>query len=152
MANEWKNSFWNPRNIVKLVILKQPKGMRGITRVYFVEHIDRTPACCLRSTGEMWIDINKWRTFTYEQKVFIILHENAHIVLNTSDEKAVDKLAHEQYMAMGLSLTKSVHALTRVLSYSTDEHMERTVAQLKRAIVYDVLVNKNKKLENYLRS
>lgn len=147
----WKNNFWNPRNIVKIQVLQAlPKGERGIIKVYFVEDLGRTPACCLRSTGEMWISLKHWRKMTFEAKVFVILHENAHIVLNSSNEKLVDAYAHNQYMRMGYSLTESIKALTKVLSYTTEEHNERTINQARRACLYDIHINGNKKLKSYL--
>lgn len=151
--NAWKNAFWSNERLVKTVILKPlPKGERGITKVYFVNDLGGTPAKCLRSTGECWISLKDWRVLPFEHKVFILLHENYHIKLNSSNELEVDAAAHKEYMRRGYSLTESVKALTRVLSYTTPEHMERTKAQMIRSTVYDITVNGNKKLENYLRS
>lgn len=146
MNNNWKNKFWGNEAVMKTVILSLPKSKRGIRKVYFVEDLGGTPAKCLRSTGEMWIALKWWRKLPFEHKVFIILHENAHIVLNSSDEKEVDAYAHAQYLRMGYSITKSIEALTKVLSYSTEEHFDRTRAQFARAVIYDVNVNGNKKL------
>lgn len=147
MRNNWKNKFWGDQAIIKTVVLKSlPTKQRGITKVYFVEDLGGTPAKCLRSTGEMWIALKWWRKLPFEHKVFIILHENAHVVLNSSDEKLVDAYAHKQYLRMGYSITESIKALTKVLSYTTEEHFDRTRAQFARAVVYDVKVNGNKKL------
>lgn len=152
-ANKWKGKFWKPGAVVREMVLKPLKpGERGITKVYFVEDLGRTPACCLRSTGECWVSLKHWRTLPLEHKIFILLHENEHIVLDSSDELAVDAGAHKKYMAMGYSLTESIKALTRVLSYTTNEHHARTREQMVRATVYDITKNGNKKLESYLKT
>lgn len=149
--NRWKNKFWSDQAVVRTAILKAlPKGERGITKVYFVKSLGQTPARCLRSTGECWIALSKWRLLPFEHKVFILLHENEHILQNTSDELAVDREAHKKYMKLGYSLTESIKALTRVLSFSMPEHDQRLKAQMIRATIYDIQVNKNDKLKNYL--
>lgn len=151
MRNNWRNRFWTNEHIVKTVILKSlPKSQQGITKVYFVESLGGTPARCLRSTGECWISLKDWNKLPYEHKVFILLHENEHIVQNTSDELKVDAAAHKKYMRMGFSLTSSITALTKVLSYTMPEHYARTREQMIRATVYDITVNKNNKLKNVL--
>lgn len=150
MSN-WQNRFWKNQAIVKTVLLDSLKqNERGIKKVYFVEDLGTTPAKCLRSTGECWIALKWWRKLPFEHKVFILLHENAHLALNSSNELLVDEYAHKQYMRMGFSLTESVKALTQVLSYNNEQHLERTKEQAVRAAVYDISKNKNKKLKNYL--
>ena len=150
MKNQWKNKFWSPEAILKTILCTLKEGERGIKKVYFVEDLGKTPARCLRSTGECWVALKWWRTLPFEHKIFILLHENAHIVLNSSDEKLVDAYAHKQYMDMGFSLTESIYALSKVLSFSSGEHTERLQNQMVRATVYDITVNKNKKLEKEL--
>lgn len=67
-------------------------------------------------------------------KVFIILHELGHAVLNTGDEIAVDRWAHRQYDKMKLPLDQSVFALSEVLAPLDDpEHSERVIRQFYRA-------------------
>lgn len=150
--DNWRSKFWNDEHIIKTVVLKSlPKGQRGITKVYFVKSLGGTPARCLRSTGECWISLDDWKKLSYEQKVFILLHENEHIVQNTSDEIAVDREAHKKYIRMGLSLKKSVRCLTDVLSYEMPEHFTRTRNQMIRAIIHDVTINGNKDLEKRLK-
>lgn len=149
--NKWRDKFWSKEHIVRIAVLSNlPKNQRGITKVYFVKDLGGTPARCLRSTGECWISLKDWKKSPYEHKVFILLHENAHIFLDTSDELKVDALAHKQYLAMGFSLTSSITALTKVLSYSMPEHLTRTREQMVRATVYDITVNGNNKLKRKL--
>lgn len=152
MSTNWKNKFWSDKVLKTVIIQSLPKGQRGITKVYFVEDLGNTPAKCLRSTGECWVSLKHWRKLKFEHKVFILLHENEHILQDTSDELAVDREAHKKYMQMGYSLKQSIEALTKVLTYTTKEHDKRTVEQMIRAAVYDVTVNKNKNLETYLKS
>lgn len=154
MAN-FRDKFFKPIAVTTYVLEKLPKGKRGITKIYFVDRLPEGssgPACCLRSTGECWINRNYWKALNYEQRVFILLHENAHISLDSSNEKEVDREAHKQYLAMGLSLNESVRALTKVLSFTTEEHKERAVEQTIRAAVYDITVNGNTRLLEKLKS
>lgn len=151
MVNRWQNSFWKDSGVVNAVLLSAlKKGERGITRVYFVNDLGNTPARCLRSTGECWISLKHWKKLPFEHKVFILLHENEHILQNTSNELKVDAAAHKKYLRMGYSITQSILALTTVLSYTTEEHLVRTREQMVRATVYDITVNKNEKLKDWL--
>ena len=112
--------------------------MYFLNQIKFVDSLGgRTPACVNRVTGLMLIDRKWWNTLPVEHRLFILLHEYAHFVLNTSDELKADKLAFELYAKMGHSLNESVKALTRVLSYTNSEHTERTLAQIERAKEFD---------------
>ena len=106
-------------------------------KIYHADIKARTPARCNRRTGEIYININRWGSIPPEHRVFILLHEMGHIILNTSDEVAVDAWAQNQYIQAGYTLTDSVKALTQVLSGNSSEQIRRAEAQLNRARAMD---------------
>jgi hypothetical protein len=112
-------------------------------KIYYADIPRRTPASANRATGEIFLNINRWHKIKPSHKVFIILHEMAHIVLNTSNEYAVDQWAQEQYIAMGYPLTESVKALTQVLPGRSAEQIKRAELQMQRATQIN---NKNMQL------
>lgn len=69
-----------------------------------------------------------------EEIIFTILHEIAHAVLNTSDERACDRWAFRQYAKGGYSMKKAVFAISKQLDpVGNGEHSDRTVRQFYRA-------------------
>ncbi len=114
--------------------------MNALTKIVFVGNLGGTPACVNRQTGIMYIDRNWWKRLPFEHRLFILLHEYAHAVLNTRSEFEADKLAYKLYLNMGYSITKGIQSLTRVLSYEGDlghEHECRTLALIEQARVFD---------------
>lgn len=104
-----------------------------------------TPARCNRRTGEILINDSRWPKIEPTHRLFILLHEYAHVVLNSSDEFEVDQLAHKMFVEMGYPLTESVKALSRVLTGTSESHVERVKAQADRAYEFD---KKNQKTKN----
>lgn len=90
-------------------------------------------------TGVMFINkpLIDAMKLTKDQVYFIMLHEMGHLVLQTKDEMAVDRWAHEQYLKAGYSLKQSVYALTRILRFNKGEDLARANAQYQRALAYD---------------
>lgn len=117
-------------------------------KIYYADIDARTPARCNRSTGEIYINVNRWPTIPPEHRVFILLHEMGHIVLNTSDEVAVDSWAQDQYIKGGYPLTESVKAITRVLPGRSQEQFRRAAAQLNRARAMDGKPQKTITMQN----
>lgn len=117
-----------------------------IVKVHIVEHLNgsRTPARCNRRTGDIWINKEHTKGMKPEHLFFILLHELAHIKLNSSDELEVDKWASEQYVKCGYALTSSVQSLSSILTGDCEEHVERVKAQLDRATTIDNQYNKPK--------
>lgn len=70
---------------------------------------------------------------------FVMLHENAHLVLQSSNEEAVDEWAHRVYLESGRSLKNSVFAITRLLRFNKAEDYRRASSQLRRAQAYDTI-------------
>ncbi len=120
--------------------------MHALTEIVFVNTLGgSTPAKVNRVTGVMMIDAGWWKKLPTEHRLFILLHEYAHAILNTTDEYEADAYAFKLYTDLGYSLTESVKALTRVLSYngySKNEHIGRTLAQINRAKKYDKATSK----------
>lgn len=118
---------------------------KTITKITYFPTLGGTPARVNRVTGEMQISLEHWKQLPPEHRFFIMLHELAHLVLQTRDEKAVDEWAFAEYAKRGYSLKQSVFALTKVLSFTNQEHYWRAYLQLERAREYDYYVNGNKK-------
>ncbi|HNA38721.1 MAG TPA: hypothetical protein PLR84_04385 [Chitinophagales bacterium] len=107
---------------------------------------NNSPAAVNRKTGELFINKKRWSNIKAEHRVFILLHELAHCILDTSDEMAVDALAHTWYLQLGYSLSESVFALTKVLHADSDMNKKRSWAQYTRAKEID---NRNDVLNSY---
>jgi len=118
--------------------------MPGITQIVWVPTLGATPAKVNRQTGVMYLSRAAMQNLPPEYRLFIMLHEMAHVVLQTTDEVAADNWAFNQYAAMGYSLKAGVKALTRVLNDKDPEHAWRMYSQLKRAEKFDYEVNNNK--------
>lgn len=114
----------------------------GITKVVFVDRLPgTTPATVNKRTGECYIVKSRWDKMSPSARLYMLLHENAHVALQTSDEFAADARAHEDYIRTGRSPKQSVLALSKVLSDSKPGHRDRVEAQLLRAIEYDKEIN-----------
>lgn len=118
----------------------------GITSITYLPDFgdNISPARVNRKTGEMYINLSRWRHIPAPHRVFILLHEFSHVLLNTSDELAVDQLAFAMYAKLGYSLKEGVRALTTVLSGRKPDHIERAARQLERAKLFDYTVYGNK--------
>lgn len=113
-------------------------------KIYYAYINARTPARCNRRTGEIYLNLNRWHEIEPAHRVFIILHEIGHIVLNSSDELAVDAWAQKQYIAHGYPLTESVRAITTVLKGCSIEQIERG----KQALDYAKKINEMNRINN----
>lgn len=120
----------------------------AVTSITMVADLGTTPATINRLTGEMFLNERIWKTLSKDQRLFILLHEAAHVTLNTTDEIEADQWAFDQYAKLGGSLKESVKSLTRVLNYKNPEHFERTQAQLERALKFDSKFNNNPKAKS----
>lgn len=114
---------------------------RGITKVTFTRSID-CPAAIWTHSGELLLHPELWGQLPEDQRLFVILHELGHRVLQTSDELAADKWASDQFFHnyQG-SPQQSVFALTDGLNFSNPEHTARAMAQLERARIHDQKMN-----------
>lgn len=117
--------------------------VNGITSIEFVNDLGSTPARVNRITGEAYLNAQMWPNLTFEQRVFILLHEHAHAELNTTSEFEADARAFELYTQNGLSLKAAVGALSQVLPFSNKEQLQRLYAQYNRARLYDLHHNGN---------
>ncbi|MBK0383533.1 hypothetical protein I5M32_11250 [Pedobacter sp. SD-b] len=122
---------------------------KGITDVVRVADLGRTPGCVNRRTGVMYISMKHINNMPKEHILFMMLHEKAHVELQTNDENLADEQAFKEYAALGYSLKESVKALTRVLDDKNPSHNWRMYQQLQRAEKYDIEKNGNTKLLNH---
>ena len=116
--------------IKKLTVINDPK--EGIAK-------------SKRSTGEVVINQYYWRRLKPEHKIFVLCHEEGHIVHNTRDELLADEYASKKYLDAGYSIYESEKALEESLDRTNPVHIGRIWAQYNRALKYDWLKNKNKK-------
>ncbi|RFZ84770.1 hypothetical protein DYU05_03960 [Mucilaginibacter terrenus] len=108
-----------------------------ITKVTWVPDLGATPARVNRRTGEMFLSYKHMKALPKEHRLFIMLHEMGHVVLQSTDEMQVDDWAFKKYADMGYSLNASVKALTTILNDQKPEHAWRMYLQLERAKEYD---------------
>lgn len=118
----------------------------GITQIIKVPNLGNTPARVNRRTGVMEISVKHFKEMPMEHRLFVMLHEKAHVELQTTDENLADAQAFKEYADLGYSLRESVKALTRVLNQNNPDHYWRMYQQLKRAEQYDIKNNDNLKL------
>lgn len=126
--------------------------MRGITSIEYVTNLGTTPARVNRVTGECFINTPVFFNFPADIRLFILLHEAGHVVLNTTNEYEADNYAFEQYAKLGRSLKNSVKALSTVLPFSNQEQYNRVIQQFIRAYEYDNYHNHNKKTNHTLNN
>lgn len=81
-----------------------------------------TPARISRKTGIIQINAHKFKKMTVPQRMFILLHEYMHYLLNSSSEFEVDLQALRAYLSLGFSRIESVYALTKILHESSFSH------------------------------
>lgn len=119
---------------------------KGITGVVIVPDLGGTPAKVNRRTGVMYVSAADMKPLPVNYRLFIMLHEMAHVVLQTTNEEEADSWAFKEYANRGHSLTDGVRALTRVLNDQNPEHAWRMYLQVQRAKKYDYEVNHNTKV------
>lgn len=106
---------------------------QGITHIIRVPNLGETPATVNRRNGILYISDKHWEQLKPEHRLFILLHEMAHIHLQSDDEFIVDEWAFNEYVKRGHSLKESVFALSKVLSGKNPQHYWRVYKQLERA-------------------
>lgn len=85
-----------------------------------------------RKTGELQINVPVWEKLSKDQQRFVELHEEGHLVLQTTNELAADRYAFDKYAKEGHSLKTAVKTLTGVLQ-NKPTHLLRSYAVLKQA-------------------
>lgn len=103
-----------------------------------VETLGGSPAKCTLlvpfKKARITIAKDKFRHYNEETKMFVILHELGHSILNSGDEITVDRWAFKQYAKTRLSLMGAVFALSKVLDPENNpEHDKRVRLQFQRA-------------------
>jgi hypothetical protein len=123
---------------------RYPKGITAI--VDYPTLPGGTPARVEMNTGVMERNMSVFNRIPESHQMFIMLHEMAHVVLQTTNEIEADAWAFKQYADMGYPLSESVKALTRILNPNLREHNERMYLQTVRAEKYDREINHNTKV------
>lgn len=112
------------------------------SKITYHNNLGTTPARVNRQTGELQINLPVWEKLTSEEKRFVELHEEGHLVLQTKNELAADRYAFKKYADEGYSLKAGVKALTKVLQ-DKPNHLIRSNEILKQATQYQ----KNRSME-----
>lgn len=73
-----------------------------------------TPARINRRTGRIQVSAAQFRRYTVPVRLFILLHERFHRVLNTRRERPPDRGAIRTYMELGYPGTEGLYAATKV--------------------------------------
>jgi len=110
---------------------------KHISQVVWENDLGNTPAKVNRRTGVMYLSKKHMAALPKELRLFIMLHEMAHVELQSTNEMEVDAWAFKKYADMGYSLKASVKALTGILNDQNPEHWLRMGLQLERAKAYD---------------
>ncbi|MGZ3983432.1 MAG: hypothetical protein ACXVJE_19545 [Mucilaginibacter sp.] len=118
----------------------------GITQIVWVDSLGGSPARVNRKTGVMYLSRRDMYPLPKEIRLFIMLHEMGHAVLQTKSEEEADEWAFNEYAKRGYSLTMAVRALTRVLHDTNPAHAWRMYLQVQRAKKFDFEVNHNIKV------
>ncbi len=116
---------------------------KGITQVRWAspgEPIGKSPAAVYRQTGVVILNPAFRHRLTASQWYFILLHEWAHLALQSADERAVDALAFREYAKRGYSLREAVRALTRSFPFTSHEQLDRANIQLARAKAFQASI------------
>lgn len=108
------------------------------------ETLGGTPASCRivipRKLAIVKYSAEHFKNLTPEERRFTLLHECGHAVLNTADERAVDRWAHAQYFKMGGSQKRAFFAVSNQLDPDNNpEHEDRVIRQFYRSKHYNFL-------------
>lgn len=111
-----------------------PPGIRAVTPR---DDLGNTPAATDIRKGIVYVNPQLFYKYPEDYRAFILAHEAGHINQQTRNEHEADKWAFNWYTQTGRSTANLVHAMTKVLPYTTTEQKERTWHQLKRAAAFD---------------
>lgn len=107
------------------------------TSVQYKEGMGDNPASVRRSTGELFLNHSLFFNMPFESRIWILLHELAHLKRDTANEHIADEQAFEWYVSRGYSLRRGVLALTKIMNNCNAEHRQRAKNQLIRCLRYD---------------
>lgn len=111
--------------------------MDKLKRIYTNE-LSGTPAAIDRREGIIYINPTLFNQLTYFEKRFVILHEEGHYYLNTSDEVAADAYAFDRLAGTEFkSLKKTLGTLDKLLVKGNIQRAERIYQLYKRALKWD---------------
>jgi len=120
-------------------------------RIEFVPGLGNTPARVNRKTGTIFLNSDTWNNYTDFEKKLIILHEQAHYLLQTKNEQEADAYAVQQFIGSEFeSLKKSLQSFYSTLDMSNPAHRDRYKAVLRRIIQTDYYKFGNYKLQKIL--
>jgi len=93
----------------------------------------------------LYINRPMWQSISENTQVFMLCHEEEHLLAQSKNEFRTDKGGFKKYISSGRSLKDSVYAIVNFLDMQNPESRWRAILQLDRALKYDYEVNGNKK-------
>ncbi len=110
------------------------------------DNLGSTPARVLRKKGIVYINRKIWNTLSPSAQKFILLHEEGHHVLDTSDEEKADLYALLRYAGSEkYSLKNVVKTITTTLDSTNPNHSKRIQNIINHVLLYDFLRFNNPK-------
>ncbi len=110
------------------------------------DDLGTTPARVLRKSGIVFINRNIWNKLSEPAKKFILLHEEGHHVLDTSNELKADEYAFYRYAGSEkYSLKNTLKTITQTLDTSRPDHQERIQNIINHILLFDYLNFGNEK-------
>jgi len=133
----------------------------GISSVRINNNLGNSPARVYRSSGLAEVSKSFFK-LPEDIQYFILCHEAAHVLYDTSNEFLADKIGFQLYVGSGRSLKNAVKAISSTLPFDSktvsnrlkEEWLQRLKMQLDRALEFDLKNNKtqNQKTEMRLRN
>lgn len=111
-----------------------------ITNIKFAPDLGASPAQVNRITGEMTVSLKYWNLMPPCHRLYVMLHEKAHIKGQTKNEDEADAIAYEELKKLGKPLDCGVFALTELLNMKNPEHRRRAQLAYKRFLI-DIYIN-----------
>jgi hypothetical protein len=88
-------------------------------------------ATVVKETGVVYVDYLFWSSISQTARVFSILHEKGHLVLNSNDEDLSDKYAKQEMLKMGYSVKQITSAVNEVLGKNRDPKSKARMQLIK---------------------
>jgi hypothetical protein len=87
-----------------------------------------SPAKIELNTGVIEVSRKHFKNYTVSMRMFILLHEISHYLLQSKNEILVDRHALQLYLALGYPGTEAMYSLTRLMEEDTTFNRNRLSA------------------------
>lgn len=96
-----------------------------------------TPATVNFMTGDLYLNVDVYPTLTHNQKKFILLHEEGHLVNRSKDELAADLYAIRKMHESGIPMQSAITVMTSLFDENDRVH------KLRANMVFDEAMRLN---------